>query len=122
MPGLFTQEVLLYSTRYHLISIFSILQKNQLLKEQHEGLVKDIKLPRGALIALSGIKEETGLNDLKTKVINLGWDVDFVDYTFGSTTAYIRLQTENSAKEVRSFIGLPLGNFYCQLMHHSHFP
>ena len=88
-------------------------QKNRLLRDQQEDLMKDMrKLPKGALIALSGLKSEINLNELKNAAIKLGWEVDFVDYTAGEPTAYIRLQTADSAKDVSYYVIL-LSFYFC---------
>lgn len=87
------------------------LQKEKLLKDQAQSELKnDGKLPTGALIKLDGLEEGLSLSALKKKLSEeLKWNVGFVDYTAGEPNAYVRLQEENSAKDVRIrrvFVGI----------------
>lgn len=81
------------------ISVY--LQKDELLKEQQELRKKEMKkLPTGALILVTGLTNTINRNELKDTAKGLGWDVAFVDYNIGDPTAYIRLQAQDSAKQV----------------------
>lgn len=81
---------------------FYFLQKEKLLKDQAQAELKsDKKLPTGALVKLHGLKDGLSLSALKKKLTEeFEWNVGFVDYTAGEPNAYVRLQEENSAKDV----------------------
>jgi hypothetical protein len=57
-------------------------------------------LPKGAILHLKGINDETTTENIREALLNEGLDVAFVNFAKGDEEAWVRLLGENSAKEV----------------------
>ncbi|XP_037082972.1 la protein homolog [Pollicipes pollicipes] len=70
--------------------------------EKEEGNDKEEKPEHilGAVLVLKGIKETTKWTHIKDRLVELGADVAFVDFTQGDAEAFARLKEAGSAAEV----------------------
>lgn len=78
-------------------------------KSEENGDKKDDKEPAkeekvehvlGAVLVLKGLKESTKWTGIKDRLVELGGDVAFVDFSPGDPEAYARLKEAGSAKDV----------------------
>lgn len=61
--------------------------------------VKELNLPKGAVLHLKGINSDTTREIIRKTLVEEGLDVVFVQYCDGDSEAWVRLQGENSSKE-----------------------
>jgi hypothetical protein len=80
--------LLLYSITY-----FVVIQGTLLFQE--------LSLPKGAILHLKGTNSDTTRDIIKKTLVQEGLDVIFVQFCNGGSEAWVRLQGENSSKEVR---------------------
>jgi hypothetical protein len=63
-------------------------------------LFQEINLPKGAVLHLQGTNSDTTRDMIKKTLVQEGLDVIFVQFCSGGSEAWVRLQGENSSKEV----------------------
>lgn len=61
--------------------------------------VKELNLPKGAILHLKGTNTDTTRDIIKKTLVEDGLDVVFVQFCNGGSEAWVRLQGENSSKE-----------------------
>lgn len=61
--------------------------------------VKELNLPKGAVLHLKGINSDTTREIIRKTLVEEGLDVVFVQFCPGCIEAWVRLQGENSSKE-----------------------
>jgi len=64
-------------------------------------LFQELSLPKGAIMHLKGTNSDTTREMIKKTLVQEGLDVVFVQFCNGGSEAWVRLQGENSSKEVR---------------------
>lgn len=64
-------------------------------------LFQELSLPKGAILHLKGTNSDTTRDMIKKTLVQEGLDVVFVQFCNGCSEAWVRLQGENSSKEVR---------------------
>ena len=64
-------------------------------------LFQELTLPKGAILHLKGTNSDTTRDVIKKTLVQEGLDVVFVQFCNGGSEAWVRLQGENSSKEVR---------------------
>lgn len=58
------------------------------------------KLPTGTLLKLESVAKETTRESIKAKMVELGGEVSYVDFSTGDEQAVVRLNKEDAAKEL----------------------
>jgi len=81
------------STGVYPITYFVVIQGTLLFQE--------LNLPKGAILHLKGTNSDTTREIIKKTLVQEGLDVVFVQFCNGCSEAWVRLQGENSSKEVR---------------------
>lgn len=69
-------------------------------KEDKEAEKEKVEHVLGAVLVLKGLKETTKWTGIKDRLVELGGDVAFVDFSAGDPEAYARLKEAGSAKDV----------------------
>jgi hypothetical protein len=64
-------------------------------------LFQELNLPKGAILHLKGTNSDTTWEIIKKTLVQEGLDVVYVQFGNGCSEAWVRLQGENSSKEVR---------------------
>jgi hypothetical protein len=64
-------------------------------------LFQELNLPKGAILHLKGTNSDMTWEIIKKTLVEEGLDVVFVQFSDGCSEAWVRLQGENSSKEVR---------------------
>lgn len=78
-------------------------RKSKKLNKQNakeDKLEDEIKLPTGATLHLADIPDKVSREDIKESLQGLGGEVAFVDFKMGDREGWVRLQGENTAKDV----------------------
>jgi len=81
------------STDLYPITYFVVIQGTLLFQE--------LNLPKGAILHLKGTNSDTTREIIKKTLVQEGLDVVYVQFGNGCSEAWVRLQGENSSKEVR---------------------
>jgi lupus La protein len=68
-------------------------------QQQTVPTVKELNLPKGAILHLKGTNSDTTREIIKKTLVQEGLDVVFVQFCNGCSEAWVRLQGENSSKE-----------------------
>jgi hypothetical protein len=69
-------------------------------------LFQELNLPKGAILHLKGTNTDTTRDIIKKTLVEDGLDVVFVQFCNGGSEAWVRLQGENSSKEVCGLVSV----------------
>jgi hypothetical protein len=68
---------------------------------------QELNLPKGAVLHLQGTNSDTTREIIRKTLVEEGLDVVFVQFCTGCSEAWVRLQGENSSKEVCDYVTIP---------------
>lgn len=75
-------------------------RKGAKAKEEQAEAENAFTLPKGTLLRLENVVKETTRESIKAKMVELGGEVSYVDFSTGDVVAVVRLNKEDAAKEL----------------------